>query len=50
MTTDELNRYVSEQFAQGRTEKQIAQQLGISLECMYRKMAKNDESKDEKKA
>ena len=52
MNTKDLNKYVSEQFAQGKTERQIAMSLGISVECMYRRMAADDdeiERKEDKK-
>lgn len=49
MKTKDLNKYVAEQFAQGKTERQIAMSLGISVECMYRKMAADDDEKPERK-
>lgn len=46
MTTEELNKYVAEQFAKGVSMETIARSLGITLECLYRKMGKKDEDKE----
>ncbi len=43
MTAVELNKYVAERIAQGMTIEAIAGGLGITLECLYRKMAEDDE-------
>ena len=43
MTSKELSKFVSKQFARGMTEQQIAGSLGMSVEAMYRKMAEGDE-------
>ena len=45
MTSQELNKYVAQKFAEGMSDKNIAGSLGMTVECMYRKMAKDDEPK-----
>lgn len=47
MTGKELSKFVNQRFAEGMTDAQIAGALGISVECMYRKMAERDESKED---
>lgn len=48
MTPKDLNKYVAEQVALGKTPEAVANMLGITPECMYRKMAKYDEDHEEK--
>lgn len=43
MTSKEMSKYVSEQFARERTPETISGSLGISVECMYRTMAADDD-------
>ena len=49
MTTKELNAFVSQQHMKGMSDKSIAGSLGMTLECMYREMAKDDEAGVDKK-
>ena len=44
MTTKELNAFVNQQHLRGMSDKSIAGSLGMTLECMYRTMAKDDEA------
>ena len=44
MTTKELNAFVNQQHLRGMSDKSIAGSLGMTLECMYRAMAKDDEA------
>ena len=43
MTPEELTKYVNEQFAKGLSMEAIAASLGVSVEYLYRKMAKHDD-------
>lgn len=47
MTSQELNKYVAQKFAEGMTDRNIAGSLGMTVECMYRKMAQDDEPKED---
>ena len=44
MTTKELNAFVAKQHMKGMSDNAIAGSLGMTLECMYRAMAKDDEA------
>lgn len=44
MTTKELNAFVNQQHLRGMSDRAIAGSLGMTLECMYRAMAKEDEA------
>lgn len=44
MTTKELNAFVAKQHMRGMSDNAIAGSLGMTLECMYRAMAKDDET------
>ena len=50
MTPQDLSKFVAEQVARGKTPEAVAGMLGITPECMYRKMARNDEDHDDKKS
>ncbi len=49
MTQKDLNRFVTEQVALGKTPELVANMLGIPPEYMYRKMARDDEDHEEEK-
>ena len=44
MTPKELNAFVNQQHLRGMSDRAIAGSLGMTLECMYRAMAKEDEA------